>query len=453
MKKVLLIYPNEPVIATRPPLGLMYIAAALRARGHQPMIIEGNARAVIQQFQARQLYRDVDFIGITGMSSMYKEILKMRDYFHLMNIPLVFGGVHATILPQSFLTEEEHLVDYVVQGEGEKTMVKIVEGEIQAKADVILQGETIQDLDELPFPARDLVKRRYHKHSVSMLASRGCPFNCSFCQPTLRKVFGSRVRRRSVENVINEMWDCFNKFRIHDFEFYDDTFTADKNWVYQFCTRMNTLSGALGDWSSFTWKAISRVDMLDYDLLKTMKEAGLTKLSLGLESGSQEILNSYSKGTRVEQNYGAVEMCRKLGIKVHGFFMLGALDETRESMEQTKQLARAPGIDTMFVAITTPMPETRLYEQAKKEGRLLADWKEFDILGNLTTTGSQAENNPVPMKLKYLSPEDVINARKQILREFYFRKMRNPIYLFRYLQEHGWAYTWDAGKKLLRRSA
>lgn len=444
--KVLLIYPNEPVIATKPPLGLMYIAAALRARGHQSMIIEGNAKTIIQQFQVRQLHRDVNFIGITGMSSMFKEILKMRDYFHHKDIPLVFGGVHATILPESLLSTESHDgMDYVVRGEGEKTMVKIVEGEIESETDLILQGETIQDLDELPFPARDLVKRRYHKHSVSMLASRGCPFNCSFCQPTLRKVFGAKVRRRSVENVIDEMNDCWHQFGSRDFEFFDDTFTADKTWVYDFCDRRE-LKG-------FTWKAISRVDMLDYDLLKTMKEAGLTKLSLGLESGSQEILNSYSKGTTVEQNYKVVEMCRKLGVKVHGFFMLGALDETRETMEQTKLLARAPGIDTLFVAITTPMPETRLYEQAKKEGRLLADWKEFDILGNLTTTGSQSENLPVPMKLKHLTPEDVINARKQILREFYFRKMRNPVYLFKYLHEHGWGYTWNAGKKLLRRSA
>lgn len=445
MKKVLLIYPNEPVIATKPPLGLMYIAAALRARGHQPMIIEGNAKAIIQQFQARQEYQDVDFIGFTGMTSMYKEILKMRDCFHTVDIPLIFGGVHATILPESLLTQNEHLVDYVVRGEGEITMAKIVEGEIQASHDTILQGETTQNLDELAFPARDLVNRKYHRHSVSMLASRGCPFNCSFCQPTLRKVFGTKVRRRSVENVIDEMNDCWHQFGSRDFEFYDDTFTADKKWVYDFCDRRE-LKG-------FTWKAISRVDMLDFDLLKTMKEAGLTKISLGLESGSQEILNSYSKGTTVQQNYAAVEMCRKLGIKVHGFFMLGALDETRDSMEQTKQLARTPGIDTLFVAITTPMPETRLYQQAKAEGRLQVDWKEFDILGNLTTTGSQSENNPVPMKLKHLTPEDVINARKQILREFYFRKMRNPIYLFKYLHEHGLGYTWDAGKKLLRKSA
>lgn len=445
MKKVLLIYPTEPVIATKPPLGLMYIAAALRARGHQPMIIEGNARAIIQQFHARQEYQDVDFIGFTGMTSMYKEILKMRDYFHSVDIPLIFGGVHATILPETLLTQDEHLVDYVVTGEGEITMAKIVEGKIQASHDLILQGETTQNLDELPFPARDLVKAQYHNHSISMLASRGCPFNCSFCQPTLRKIFGTKVRRRSAVNVILEMLDCELEFGVREFEFFDDTFTADKEWVYDFCDKLRA--------RNYTWKAISRVDMLDYDLLKTMKEAGLGKISLGLESGSQQILNSYSKGTTVQQNYAAVEMCRKLGIKVHGFFMLGALDETRESMEQTKQLARAPGIDSLFVAITTPMPETRLYEQAKQQGRLQVDWKEFDILGNLTTTGSQAENNPVPMKLKHLTPVDVINARKQILREFYFRKMRNPIYLFKYLQEHGLGYTWDAGKKLLRKSA
>jgi radical SAM superfamily enzyme YgiQ (UPF0313 family) len=444
MKKILLIYPNEPVIATKPPLGLMYVAASLRARGHKPMIIEGDANAIIKQFQARREYRDVDFIGFTGMTSMYKEIVKTRDYLHALDIPLIFGGPHATILPQSFLTEKEHLADYVVQGEGEKTIVKIVEGEFP-NHDMILQGEITENLDELPFPARDLVSKRYHKKSVSMFGSRGCPFNCAFCQPTVRKVFGAQVRRRSVENVVAEMMQCERQFGVTDFEFFDDTFTLNKAWVSDFCEKLRG--------GPYTWEVNSRVDMIDSNILAMMKQAGLTRIRLGLESGNQAILNSYSKGTTVQQNYAAVEMCRKLRIKVHGYFMLGALDETLESMEDTRRLSRSRGIGTLFVAITTPMPETRLYYQAKQEGRLQADWKDFDILGNLTTTGSQAENTPVPMLLKHITPADVIRYRKKILREFYFRKMRNPVYLMKYLHENGWRYTWDAGKKLLKRSA
>jgi len=436
--KVLLVYPNVPAVATQAPLGLMYIASYLRAHGHEPRIIEGNAQMIQQQFQPMQ--PKPDFIGITCMSSMFPEILKIRDYFHNWDIPLVFGGVHATILPESLLSENGDFNDIVVQGEGEITMLDIVNREFNI-AGIYIQGEAVQNLDQLPFPARDLVNKRYLKHSVSMLAARGCRFNCSFCQPTLRKVFGFRVRRRSVENVISEMWSCSSRFHVDDFEFFDDTFTADKNWIYDFCDQMY--------WKLFSWKALSRVDMLDFDMLKRMKEAGLTKLSLGLESGSQEILNSYQKGISVEQAHQALEWCEQLGIKVHGFFMIGALEETKETIMETRSFIRAHKFDTIFITVTTPTPCTQLYDRAQREGRLKVPWQQFDLLGSLTTT-VHAKNldQVVPMKLYYLAAEDVLRARYQILREFYLRKLRNPLYLWQFIRHNSLNYTWEAAKNV-----
>ena len=437
--KVLLIYPNQPAVATQPPLGLMYIASYLRAGGHDPLIIEGNAQRIQKQFW--QLKELPDFIGITCMSSMFPEILKMRDYFHALNIPLIFGGVHATILPESLLSEHEHLADYVVQGEGEISMLSIVNGDLPGKSDQIIQGETVQNLDKLPFPARDLVDKKYLKHSVSMLAARGCPFNCAFCQPTLRKVFGAKVRRRSVSNVMDEMSFCSQSFHVYDFEFFDDTFTADKNWIYEFCDQMY--------WRLFSWKALSRVDMLDFEMLKRMKEAGLTKLSLGIESGSQEILNSYQKGITVEQADQALEWCEQLGIKVHGFFMIGALEETKETIMETRAFIRAHKFDTIFITITTPTPCTQLYERAQREGRLKVPWQQFDLLGSLTTTVHPKNlDQVVPMKLYHLSPEYILKERYRILREFYLRKLRNPLYLLEFLRNNSVAYTWEAAKNV-----
>jgi len=435
--KVLLVYPNLPAVATQPPLGLMYIASYLRAHGHEPRIIEGNAETI------RRARYDVDAIGITCMSSMYQEIIKMRDHFHFHqpDIPLIFGGVHATILPESLLCEDESFNDCVVQGEGEISMLSILEGELPGKSDQIIQGQTIQNLDSLPFPARDLVKEKYLKHSVSMLAARGCPFNCAFCQPTLRKVFGAKVRRRSVSNVLDEMCFCSTQFHVTDFEFFDDTFTADKNWIYEFCDQ--------NYWRLYSWKALSRVDMLDFDMLKRMKEAGLTKLSLGIESGSQEILNSYQKGISVEQAHQALEWCEQLGIKVHGFFMIGALEETKETIEETRSFIRAHKFDTIFITVTTPTPCTQLYERALKEGRLKVPWQQFHLLGSLTTT-VHAKNldQVVPMKLYHLAAEDVLRARYQILREFYLRKLRNPLYLWQFIRHNSLNYTWEAAKNV-----
>jgi radical SAM superfamily enzyme YgiQ (UPF0313 family) len=440
--RVLLIYPNIAKVATQPPLGLMYIAQALRVGGHVPNIIEGNAEMIRKQFD--NLHPDYlpDFIGITCMSSMYHEILKMRDYFHQWDIPLVFGGVHATILPETLLCNDRHLVDYVVQGEAERTMLKIVNEEIISDEDRIIQGERVENLNELAFPARDLVNPKYLRHSVSILASRGCPFNCSFCQPTLRKVFGEKVRRRSAWNVICEMLACKREFGITGFEFFDDTFTSDKKWVYEFCDLVQPLA--------FTWKALSRVDMLDRDLLARMKATGLTKLSLGIESGSQEILNSYSKGVTVEQSHNVLEWCKELGIKVHGFFMIGALDETEKTIQETKDFIRQHEFDTIFVTVTTPTPCTRLYDQAVKEGRLSADWKDFDLLGSLTTTvHPKTVDQAVPMKLNYLKSQDVLKARYDLLKSFYLRKLRNPLYLWSFIRNNSLGYTWEATKNLL----
>jgi anaerobic magnesium-protoporphyrin IX monomethyl ester cyclase len=451
--KVLLIYPTQPAVATQPPLGLMYIASYLRAAGHQPKIIEGNAETIKKMQYYHPFARwDVDFIGITCMTSMYQEILKIRDHFHQYqpDIPLIFGGVHATILPESLLSEDGDFTDYVVQGEGERAMLSIVNGQISGSA--ILQGNRVENLDELPFPARDLVNKRYLKHSVSMLAARGCPFNCSFCQPTLRKLFGSRIRRRSAPNVIAEMMDSNQRFNVRNFEFFDDTFTADKNWVYDFCEELAVAQKAAEDsfWGiPYIWKCLSRVDVLDYDLLKTMKSVGLTKLSLGIESGSQEILDSYQKGITIEQAHEVLKWCEQLKIKVHGFFMIGALDETDNTIMETRRFIRSHKFDTIFVTVTTPTPCTQLYDRAEKEGALRVPWEQFDLLGSLTTTVKpRSPEEAVPMIGYYLEPRQILKARYEILREFYMKKLRNPLYLWQFIRANSLEYGWEAAKNV-----
>jgi len=380
------------------------------------------------------------------MTSQYHEIIKMRDYFHQWDIPLIYGGPHATILPNSLLTEEEHFIDFVVVGEGEKTILKIMDGlynnEFLPLHDRIIEGEITEDLNFLPFPARDLVDKKYLRHSVSILASRGCPFNCSFCQPTLRKIFGNKVRRRSTVNVIAEIKECKEKFGVRDFEFFDDTFTSNKEWVYTFCDYIELYN--------VTWRVLSRVDMLDFDLLKRMKETGLKKLSLGIESGSQQILNDYSKGTTVEQNHQVLEWCKKLGIKVHGFFMVGALGETLETIHDTWNFIKQHQFETIFVTVTMPMPCTRLYEQAKSQGKLNGDWRDFDYLANMTTTGGHSNpKTSIPMELDGLSSKEIVEARYNLLKSFYMKKIRNPLYLLKFIRQNGWGYTWRATKNIL----
>lgn len=421
--KVLLIYPNTKQTATEPSLGLMYVASALKDAGHELQIIEGSFSDVQNQIQrSRKL---PDFIGIICMSSMFHEIIKMRDFFHELNVPLIFGGPHATILPESLLIKDSQFRDFVVVGEGEKTIVKIVGGQISPG---IVHGERVENLDSLSFPAMDLISSRYLSHGrASILSSRGCPFNCSFCQPTLRKLFGQKVRRRSVENVVAEMKECHARFRVHQFQFWDDTFTADPRWVYDFCDQIQGLG--------FSFDILTRVDMLNFDILKRMKRAGLHIISLGLESGSQLILDSYSKGTTIEQNRAAMRMCKELKIRVHGLFMLGSLEETSESIRATKQFIKENKFDVIFVAITTPLPCTRLYDQAVAEKRMLIPWEEIDILGSCFTSVRPRDEKAVSaMRLKYVSNREVLDAKYNILRNYYLHRALNPLFVLGFIR-------------------
>lgn len=464
MMNIYLIYPTYKNTATEPSLGLMYIASVLRDSGCHVEIIEGDYHTITSLLRLRIGAADeaIDFVGITCMTSMYNEIIKLRDFFHRNNIRIVFGGVHATIMPDTLL--QAGFSDICVIGEGEATIIDIVSNyddvldekldEIQGIAyipkDSISMKFTakrpfIDDLNVLPFPSRDLIDKKYFKHkSTTILASRGCQFNCSFCQPTLRKLFGNFIRRRDPKDVVQEMENCNNEFGIKHFEFFDDTFTSNNVWVLSFCEVVKS--------TGFTWEALARVDTIDYNILKLMKSAGLKRISLGFESGSQTILNTYCKGITIEQGHQALDWCKQLGIKVHGYFMLGAIDETQESMKATKDfiMEQNSKLDTIFVTITTPTPCTRLYDQAIEQDRLLVSWDKIDLLGSLfRLTAPKDYDHTVAMKLKYLTNNDVLTARYDILKSFYFKKIRHPAYLLTFIRKKSLKYLWYAATSVL----
>ena len=222
-------------------------------------------------------------------------------------------------MPESLLNE----TDYIVEGEGEVTICELLHS-LEGKMDIenvkgiwykkngVLkrtpQRPFIQNLDDLPFPARQLLPKEYMNFGhTTISASRGCPFNCSFCQPTLRKLFGPVVRFRSPKNVVDEMEYLKTTFKIKHVKFQDDTFTARKQWVTEVCSEI--LKRKL----KIRWDCNARVNTIDKELLTKMKEAGCTKVEFGVESGSQEILNSLNKGTTIKQIEDAFRYVKKLG--------------------------------------------------------------------------------------------------------------------------------------------
>jgi anaerobic magnesium-protoporphyrin IX monomethyl ester cyclase len=423
--KVLLVNQIRDRLFSHSSLGLLYLAASLRTAGHEVDFIEGTRKELADYIEIASW--DYEVIGFTVMSSMLADVLALAKYAKFLNpeILAIAGGPHATIQPGDLLQPGD--IDFCVIGEGEQTIIEMLFS-IDIKSvpgvawkngncvDYSPRRKPIKNLSDLPFPARDLLDASYFsKHSGSIMASRGCPYNCFFCQPTLRNLFGSEMRWRSPGNVISEMLECKEKYGITHFQFLDDTFTADPEWCEEFYWYHRYLKDC-------TFEILTRVNAVDYQLLRMLKAAGLTRITFGVESGSQEILDYYKKGVTIHQIKQAFSICHNLGIKTHGLFMLGAPMETKETILATEQLIHEIKPDSIFVSITTPLPGTGLAADA-------GEITDFSLINYYS--------RPL-MKLKYMEPHQIISARKHLLYTFYIRKLLDPGFIWGYLRNKSW---------------
>lgn len=431
--KVLLVNPTKERLFEQPSLGLLYIAGSLKKAGHEVHYIEGTGESLWLQLMGYLYLHNLDVIGFTVMSPMFNEVQHLvQDIHHEcwsgygMPRPLIIaGGAHATLMPKTLL---EAGVDHVIQGEGEKTTVDLLEDiSVGIKRNSIVEAEPILDLDSLEFPARELLPEKYRKrHAASIMASRGCPYNCSFCQPTLRKLFGAKVRKRAPENVALEMKHAWSQgFRY--FEFFDDTFTADKLWLHEFCEILKVQG------IPWRWECLTRVNAVDEPSLEEMKEAGCHRITFGVESGSQEILDFYRKGITLDQIREAFRLCHELGIHSHALFMLGAPVESHETIAATEQLIREIKPDSIFISITTPLPYTDLWEDCIQRGWAVLDWSQINYY-----------HKPA-LPLQHLTPDEVVAARERILKDFY---LHHPLFVLKLLKARGWSYTLTAVRNL-----
>ncbi|OGR00862.1 MAG: hypothetical protein A2284_06320, partial [Deltaproteobacteria bacterium RIFOXYA12_FULL_61_11] len=271
---------------------------------------------------------------------------------------IVAGGPHASVLPQSLLDSG---VDAVVVGEGEEALGTLLEHGGRG----LVRGEPEKDLDTLPFPARTLFDfERYIRRWVylperglrgaTLITGRGCPFSCTFCQPTLRTLFGPVLRRRSPENVVEELRQLKKDHRIDAVFFHDDTFTLDQAWLQRFCTLATPLE--------LLWGCNSRVDTLDSEAVAMMHSAGLRKVHLGIESIVPAVRNGlYKKGISNRQIRSALACLHERGIATLGFFMLGGPGESEAEQEATIDFACRSTLFEASFSLTTPFPGTVLH--------------------------------------------------------------------------------------------
>jgi radical SAM superfamily enzyme YgiQ (UPF0313 family) len=363
------------------PLHLLVLAAYAKKFGHGVIIAD--------QIAGEDVFKKIkefnpDFVGITGTTAVIADSYEIADQCRKKGFKTILGGVHVSVLPEEGL---EH-ADFVVKGEGEDAMIKILSGNAEPG---IVTGEYIKNLDELPKLDRSLIDMKYyqkgkdrtpgtHLHFVpsntklsSILSTRGCPFNCIFCHNSWR---GLPVRMNSAKWIIEEIKELQNRYGTKAIFFMDDDFLFNKQRIRDFC-RLYKEEGL-----KIIWGCQTRVTSVDEEILKLLKEANCKQITFGIESGNQRVLGMLKNNlTTVEQNKRAIKLVKDAGILSTGSFMIGNPGETEEEIEQTRKFIIENELDGFGVSITTPFPGTKLWEMCKAKGVIpnRINWREFNL--------------------------------------------------------------------------
>ena len=376
-----------------PPLGMTSIAALLR-ENEIPVTILDPIPAGYSFQKALEYAQGFDVIIITLAASNAQG--SYRFFSHLQDKVRIFMGTHATALTEYIL--EKGYCDIIVRGEPEYTTLETVRNLSNLK-DVLgisyrEEGRVvnnagrplIENLDELPFPARDLVDNSKYRivsfpgEPVAMvLTSRGCPFDCTFCATHL---FYQRKRNvRSVENVVAEIEEIVRKFRINHIFLIDDTFTIGEKRVIGLCELLQERK------LDIEWICLGRVDTVTEPMLNAMHKAGCKEIIYGIESASPAVLATTRKNITLEQMHNAVKITKDLGIRVSLFFMFGNPGDTLESIRATSRLARKLNPNFASFNIATPDPGTPIFEKMKDR----FGFESYETFDRLNTNFSMCE--------------------------------------------------------------
>jgi len=414
------------------PIYLAYVVAVLEKAGIKVKFID----AVVEEMSipdfaeaAAKINPDMVVIECSTPSIEY-DLLTARSLKERMSdVFTVLVGSHPTFFHRQVMRDNPQ-IDAICRGEFDLTVrdlalalsngdkldkVKGITYRDKKGIQVNQDHPLIQNLDELPFPARHIVRSDHYrqgtftgKHCTTMVSSRGCPYRCTYCLWP-RTLYGSRFRARSAENVVAEMEQVVEDYHIDEIYFDDDSLALNRARILRICRLINQKG------IKVKWIPQCRVDSMDEEVLGAMKEAGCHYIRFGVESGSQKMLDIMKKGTTLAQIERAFNLCRKVGIKTQAFFLFGIPGETPRTIRETIEFAKRLRPDSAQFAVVIPHPGTDLYEICKRESWLkYSRWEDFSACNSLIETSE-------------LSKKDVERARVRAYREFYFR----PAYILR----------------------
>lgn len=431
-RKIFLIYPPSPVlnredrcqqptkelmvIPPLPPTDLLYLAAIAEHCGYEAKIkdysLGGDFQQDLKEFNPDYLVANI--ATPTFKSDMEAVALAKSIIPNLITI--VKGAPFLTY--NTNVIYENPFIDYVIMGEPELTLKEILEGVPNNEILGICYAENMQgikneqrpfneDLDSLPFPARHLVDNSIYKRpdngmvQAVIKVSRGCPFHCFFCLAT--PVSGVKVRTRSAENIIAEIKECVEKYNIKNFLFWSDIFNFDREWTLNLCRKI------IDSGLKITWSANTRANTMDDEMASLMYKAGCRLASIGVESGSQEMLNQMGKKITLDDIRKTVKILKKNKIKIYNYFVIGLPWETEKTVEQTIKFAIE--LDSNFISFytATPLPGTRFFAYAMMN-KLIEGQMDFCSAYYVPTVRSHE-----------LSKERIFELHKQAVKRFYLR--------------------------------
>ena len=428
--KVALVNPAQVTRYPQTPMGLALIAAVLEKEGHQVTVVDAN---VLRLQPEGVVYRvtDADVVGLTAMTPTVNTAASIAHYIKQANpnSTVILGGAHAILLPEETLATIPE-VDVIVRGEGEETIIDLLRALEHKQPLSKIQGisyrqdgkvistdarSAIVDLDSLPFLAYHLLPMRgYRPHPphgralpfAAIITSRGCPYRCSYCS---KPVFGDNYRGQSSKRVVDEIAYHKRKFGIKEFAFYDDVFTLDKQRAYAIADEIIE-RGLKIDWTCET-----RVNLVDKELLRYLKQAGCYSIAYGIESGSQEIVNTLNKDITLEQAEEAVSLSREVGLQTIGYFMIGSPGESPETIRQTIQFAKNLKLDFAQFSITIPLPGAKLY-------KLYIDGRKGESIPWESFVYADFNKSITPIfESNQLNKDDIQKWIKRAYKEFYLR--------------------------------